>query len=48
VESLLSELGYPEFGLVKYFRRKYLTPQVIKNELILQSKWYANYYNMKQ
>lgn len=47
-EPVISELGYPEFGLVKYFRRKYLTPQVIKNELILQSKWYANYYNMKQ
>jgi hypothetical protein len=36
----ITELGYPEEGFIKKFRRKFLTPKAIKRELENQMDWY--------
>lgn len=38
--STVSEPGYPERGLLKKFKRDYLTPRAIKRELALEAGWY--------
>ena len=40
-DPFVSEIGYPEKGLKQKLRGKYLTPFVIRQELKLQRKWYA-------
>lgn len=37
--------GYPENGLLVKWRRKYLTPRVVKEELELQENWYLAWSN---
>lgn len=39
----VTELGYPDGGLIKSLRRKYLTPWIIRRELKLQLDWYGKY-----
>ena len=39
-QPTVSEWGYPDRGFVKKFKRKYLTPEAIKEELELQLGWY--------
>ena len=38
----VTEWGYPDSGLVKKFRRKYLTPWIIRREMQRQAEWYKN------
>ena len=39
----ISEWGYPEAGLRQAWRRKWLTPRVLREQLALQQQWYAAY-----
>lgn len=42
-DPTLTEWGYPESGLRRKFRRKYLTPRAIRRELDNQIRWYKTW-----
>lgn len=42
-QPTVSEWGYPERGVLKKFKRKYLTPLEIKKELKLEAGWYQDW-----
>ncbi|MFN4003716.1 MAG: hypothetical protein ACK4J1_03275 [Hylemonella sp.] len=39
----VTEWGYPDRGLIKKYRRKFLTPRVIRRELECQFDWYRRW-----